>query len=64
MHGARNEDMKNENNKNYYTFWWGIGGPNGCLEKSSAYKLMVFNSVRLYEEEVIQPFSIQDSGYS
>lgn len=24
MHGARNEDMKKEHNKNYYTFWWGI----------------------------------------
>lgn len=22
MHGARNEDMKNENSKNNYTFWW------------------------------------------
>lgn len=32
MHGARNEDMKNENSKNNYTFWWGIGGPNGWLE--------------------------------
>lgn len=37
---------------------------DGHLEKSSAYKWMVFNSVRLYEEWVIQPFSIQDSGSS